>query len=163
MNNTPRCIRQLNVDFNSEFALRLARPDDSLCAEVSCPCGNDIVCVLGYYVNSDAANGKQIFVGPLGMKCSTCSLESEIMDPEVHGYNGEIGSNTTMRGSGPRRTWHCPTCKNEWVRIAVVFSYQVEVDDVMSKRPEDYFDVFQLFAECYRCNGVSTVSLFDCT
>ena len=163
MVNIPRCIRPLTVDEDSELVSQVDRGAPFRGFQIGCPCGEDSVELLGYEAESQAAPGEGVFIGPLGMRCVSCGTESEIMDPETDGYNGEIDSNTTMRGSGVRTSWRCPQCKNSRVHAAVVFAYQVEVDEEMAERPEDFFDVFQLFAVCCQCGELREVTAFDCT
>lgn len=159
----PRCVRNLKVGPNSIGDLQIERRAHFCYFSVGCPCGEEAIQILGYEIPSYAAPDSRIFVGPIGLRCGTCETEHEIMDPEVDGYNGEIGSNTTARGSGNRTSWNCPHCSNSLSNAVVAFAYQIEVDDAMRGHREDFFDVFQLFAKCLQCKQVAEVTLFDCT
>jgi hypothetical protein len=155
----PRCLAGFRAVPLKRPLRGMERSSELAYFELNCRCGGEHLFALGYLEDDD------LFLGPLAAECATCSVVTELMNPEVHGYNGEIDSNSTMVGEGPRRRYPCPGCGEEGMRLFPWFIYRDERDEewLESERPrQDYFGAFGLHGECRRCGRLCDVTSFEC-
>ena len=119
-----------------------------------CRCGSGTGKFLGYPLTDYKPSyaGPACFVGPLGFLCSQCLKTTEIIDTEVHGYDGELGSSCTIRGEGERVAFQCPKCKSEQMSVTVHFEYDGGELDLKADEPtinvQDYFGSFEAKGSC---------------
>lgn len=156
----PRCIRQLRPAPERG----LARFPFHACFSVGCPCG-ERAAYLGCYSVSEGANPVKIFIGPLAIECPACGRVSDLLDTRHHGYDGELGSSSTMIGDGERARYACSDCGVRPMLVCPTFSYQLNDDDFAATaegRPHDFFDCFALEGRCSGCDTLRRITDFEC-
>ena len=75
---------------------------------LSCKCGGSTRYVHGYRWTNPDFNNAIVFLSPLVLECSACGKMTDLLDTDVHGYDGELGhGTTTVRGEGERVVFEC--------------------------------------------------------
>lgn len=140
---------------------------------VACPCGNATGAVLGYPLDEVSGDSslKDLFVGPLAFRCSTCDAVTEMFDSAAHGYNAEISKESGVpetggyRGEGPRAAAACPGCGKSAYRVVGDFSHShfdhIEDEPDLLDSAQDYFDGFGCVATCASCGHEWWVASFE--
>jgi len=166
--NPPRCIMGFGKDpADSILELIENREENWVYFGLRCGCGEAKLNVMGYEAESQSYPGTRVFIGPLALDCLKCGKTTELMDPRKDGYNGEINSNCTMTGDGPRDRYRCPDCAGDVFHVAVSFEYTVEEDELddepeMAQRIQDYFTWFCVYGKCDACEKFLDITDFEC-
>lgn len=140
---------------------------------LACECGSERGSVVGFRLRSLRTDysGPETLVSPLAFVCSSCSKTTEIIDTDVHGYHGalqrycgESSKPATIRGSGPREAFECPTCNSTEMRVVVTFYYSgaeqdIEEDDETGHM-EDFFVGFNAQGSCSQCGAIAPFAEF---
>ena len=164
----PRCIRALNPVSVADVPPEVRLHDAMLYFRVSCPCGEKVVHLLGYNYHDAAYPKDDVFLGPLAIECPKCSRISELMNPEIHGYDGEQDGSCTRTGEGERIRYETPCCGQTKLELLPGFSYNMEDFDEdfagreEAQRPQDFFDWFQLCGRCSSCGAWHAITDFEC-
>jgi hypothetical protein len=131
-----------------------------------CPCEASDFFVVGHYWRNPDFRNQLVFLSPIALRCSACGRESELIDTDVHGYDGVIGASATKRGEGPRVDFACIKCGSQPFDIFARFAYP---DDLFSRHYDDYrgresdlFDWFSLRGICANCRQLRNIADFEC-
>jgi hypothetical protein len=163
----PRCITVVRPVPLPHPLLGMDRYPGLAYFRIGCPCREGAAFILGHWLHNEDAPGEDFFTGPLAIECPKCGRVSEFMDPEQHGYDGEIGANTTTVGHGQRSRFSCSNCAIATPMLAMPgFSYK-KIDDWHAsadelRRPQDFFGAFWLYGACTQCRELSNVVGFEC-
>ncbi len=158
--HAPACLR----GFQSKMILPSDLVwDDRTYWEIACSCGSKTGQIIGYslrYLKSDY-EGPLTFVTPLGFQCSSCSLNIEIIDTDLHGYDGECKARfggygaATYRGSGKRSVFSCHECGDSQLTVIPCFQYShfdiIEDEPELESVAQDFFDWFDCEVKCLSC------------
>lgn len=154
----PRCI--------AGFTLKAICKEEPTTYQIACSCGSESGSVVGFPLSNYSQNysGSE-FVSPLAFRCARCRKTTEIIDTEIHGYDGEQGASTIIRGEGKRTDYHCAKCDSNEMNVFVHFQYQgechlIESDPTISV--EDYFGWFSAEVVCVNCEARNTIADFEC-
>jgi Leucine-rich repeat (LRR) protein len=159
----PSCISGFTV------SKRPLREDGavSMSFGLACRCGNTAGAVLGYPLAQYRTDyqGPEVFVGPLGFSCAACRAVTEIIDTDVNGYDGAMGSSATIRGEGRRRRFACSHCGGVEMNVTVQFSYGGGELDLLADEPdirvEDFFGSFSADGTCTGCGKQVHIADFE--
>ena len=132
---------------------------------LSCSCGRDSFFVLGH-VRESPLNQEPIFVSPLALKCASCEKVMELIDTDKHGFNGEMGASSTIRGTGRRTAYDHDQCGVQPFTIHVRFEHSSEtLEDStghFTGREQDFFSWFSLIGKCDKCKTLLHLTDFEC-
>ena len=134
---------------------------------LACKCGGASHYVHGYqWTNIDFDNAV-VFLSPLVLECSACSAKTNLLDTDIHGYDGELGhGSTTVRGEGQPFVFQCETCGRQPFEIFVRLEYPDDLfDDDFPEakgREQDLFTWFTLLGRCQQCSRLLTITDFEC-
>ena len=133
---------------------------------VRCQCGESTLFVLGHYCRNPDFNNIEVFLSPIVLRCKSCDRTAELIDTDVHGYDGEQGASCTMRGTGEPRDFVCPTCGPQPFKLFARFEYSDDVFDdeweYCRGRESDFFTWFRLRGICARCGQLREIADFEC-
>jgi predicted RNA-binding Zn-ribbon protein involved in translation (DUF1610 family) len=160
---TLKLPRHLSV-YHGQYGERDIAGVDTASFVIGCSCGCRAAYLLGYYVISYGRHRDTVFVGPLSLECSKCGAICEFFDTRKHGYDGEQGVNTCIIGKGRPDRFACPRCGEKPVIVRANFSYQgvEEFQGEMRERRQDFFNTFDVVAQCTNCNAQVEVTSFEC-
>jgi hypothetical protein len=132
-----------------------------------CSCGHDTHFVLGHYWRNPDYRNVLVFVSPLALRCGGCGKVSEMIDTDIHGYDGEIGDiAATHRGEGERAEFVCDKCGPREFQVFVRFEYPDDLFDgefdKFRGREQDLFTWFSLIGKCVGCGRLLSVTDFEC-
>ena len=155
----PRCVAGFRLK-----ALRKHRPTTY---QLACSCGSEAGTLLGFplsHYNRDyKGNG---FVGPMAFRCARCRKNTAVIDTNIHGYHGELGSSATIRGRGKRIAYRCAKCRSDDLSVIVHFEYGGGELDLKEDEPsitvEDFFGSFSVFGICDKCGARNTIASIEC-
>ncbi|HTN74148.1 MAG TPA: hypothetical protein VL096_02835 [Pirellulaceae bacterium] len=170
LDHAPKCI--------GEFQVRLTLPADSIWEnrtewELVCSCGSKTGQILGYSLGDLAQDydGPLTFVTPLGFSCSSCNRLTEIIDTELHGYDGECkarfdGSGAaTYRGTGERKVFACEKCGGGQFSAKAHFQYShfdiIEDEPELAPVAQDFFDFFECTGVCSGCGQEQSIGGYE--
>lgn len=134
---------------------------------VNCTCGHANHLVLGqYWRNSDNKN-VQVFLNPIDLRCESCGKTTELIDTNVHGYDGELGHGSAiMRGEGELVEFVCVKCGDHPFQLYARFEYPNDLfeDDFadFEGRQQDLFTWFSLVGTCSNCSELDQICNFEC-
>src|SRR5260370_17597711 len=116
---------------------------------LSCSCSGRHFFVHGYrWINPDYHNA-EVFLSPLVLECQACKRRTELLDTDIHGYDGELGhGTTTARGQVVATVFDCPACRPHAVAPFFRFSHPDDLFDAdlpeFAGREQDLFTWFSL-------------------
>ncbi len=183
----PRCVESLRWGVLDVPALKeLQREDGFSYFRVGCSCGVSDCCLLGYaspYAAQPPSAQLSAFLlrnalrviresfawksepedaglsGPLSLHCESCGRDSTLFDPRVDGARAELGHASLESPHAGREAFRCRPCHSTQMQIQVGVGYgQTSWQHAHASRPQDLFDVFQVFARCSRCENTVLVS-----
>jgi hypothetical protein len=134
---------------------------------LSCTCGGGRYYVHGYrWVNTSFHNAV-VFLSPLVLECPACGKMTDLLDTDVHGYDGELAHwSATVRAKGERVVFECPTCGRQPLDAIVGFEYPDDLFDrhfpEFAGREQDMFTWFYLMGKCPKCSQLLPVTDFEC-
>jgi hypothetical protein len=134
---------------------------------LSCKCGGDRHYVHGYrWANPDYHN-EVVFLSPLRLECAQCNELTDLLDTDIHGYDGEWGhGSATARGKGDETVFECPICGRQPMETFVRFEYPDDLFDrdyaKFAGRQQDLFTWFSLVGRCPKCSEVLPITEFEC-
>ena len=176
LRNPPRCVATLKpmpvqaikptLALPPHLSVYHGRNDANVTASfiIGCPCGQRGVFLLGHCETAEDDAQGTIFVGPLGIECPKCGLDCEFFDTRKHGYDGEQGINTHLFGEGRPDRFACPKCGIAPMFVRCNFCYgntDYSIEE-MRRRPQDFFDGFDVVGQCTNCNHVVEIASFEC-
>jgi len=121
---------------------------------LQCRCGCSHGALLGHHLRdyNSSYHGDDM-VTPIHLRCGQCGEISGILDTRRHGYHGELGASSIIRGTGPQSSLRCTGCAGERFDLVVAFVYWHF--DIIFDEPElpaqNYFNEFMLLARCGEC------------
>ena len=168
----PRCLRGL---ISRKAKLPIPAEGDVPTFAISCPCGSDIGVILGHPIRDVLGHDSDDLLSPLAWRCCKCTKRHEFFDTDIHGYHAACGiPRGHAKGTGRRKMWSCPNCRNSSVKVVLGFSfwdYEIffnAVDDAEQEpellevfnHPEDFFNDILTFACCPRCRAKTRFTNF---
>lgn len=158
--NPPRCLKGFRCEPNQQVAAEAVE------FHVFCSCGETALEVHGYSLRSLQPDyGGDLFVGPLGATCSSCGKKTTIFDSDIHGYDGELGQSSYLRGKGKRQRFVCPKCGGTHFSLLVTFGYDGGEKDLLEDDPDiavqDFFGSFAMLGTCRGCKSKSWIAAFE--
>lgn len=139
INRKPACFKSFNLLEAKDVKSNWASAPEFISRYVACACGNTLLNVYASY-------GNKMHLAPVELECPTCMNRTEIFNPTKHGWDGENGDCCSLVGESEPKLFNRTPGK-----VVVEYSYQGEenyeelINDGI-KNPEDYFDVFALYA-----------------
>jgi hypothetical protein len=135
-------------------------------------CGHDKGEVLGYSGRkfNPEYKGPESFVGPLAFRCASCAKVAEIMDPAIHGLNGEIDRRAgrvskDSRLTGERKPFPCLDCAATSYAVTLGFSFDhfdvVEDEPELESVSQDWFHSFSCNGRCVKCGKQQTIANYE--
>jgi hypothetical protein len=135
-------------------------------------CGHDKAEVLGHSARKciPEYKGPESLIGPIAFRCASCAKVAEIMDPAVHGLNGEIdrrGGRVSKddRLTGKRQPFPCVDCAATVYAVTVGFSYDhfdaVEDEPELEPVSQDWFHSFSCNGRCVKCRKQQTIANYE--
>jgi hypothetical protein len=134
---------------------------------LSCRCGGTRHYVHSYrWVNPDF-NNAVVYLSPLKLECPSCRNITDLLDTDVHGYDGELGhGSTTVRAEGEQIVFECPQCGRQPFECIVRFEYPDDLFDgdfpEFKGREHNLFTWFSLIGKCGQCSQLSPIAEFEC-
>jgi hypothetical protein len=120
--------------------------------------------LLGYPLDPDDVE-EPLFASPLSIHWTSEASANPMLDTAIHGYNGEQGWGSAVRGEGAQLAWSCVACHSSTFRMSANFGYWDAVDDLWDDEPalpiQDYFTSFFLVATCASCGREQRPSVID--
>jgi hypothetical protein len=159
-------MSQINWEIPSDVIIE-APEHINLIFALSCQCGGTRHYVHGYrWTNPDFHNAI-VFLSPLVLECSDCGKMNDLLDTDIHGYDGELGHGTaTTRAKGDRAVFECPTCGRQPLETFVRFEYPDDLFEgdfpEFAGREQDLFTWFSLKSKCPKCSKMLDVADFEC-
>lgn len=147
--------------------------DDRTTWNLACPCGNGSGQILGYSLKEfrEDYEGPLMFVTPLAFRCSACRKTTEIIDTDLHGYDGECKARfggygaATYRGTGERAIYTCRECKNTAFHVTACFQYShfdiIEDEPELESVAQDFFDWFDCGGVCTSCGIQQSIGDYE--
>jgi hypothetical protein len=134
---------------------------------LSCSCGTIEHYVHGYRWRNPDYHNQLVFLSPLALECASCGKTTDLLDTDIHGYDGELGHGTaTVRAEGHRVVFECPTCGRQPLGAFVRFEFPDDLFDGDFKeyagRQQDLFTWFSLVGKCSRCSRLLPIADFEC-
>jgi hypothetical protein len=166
-----RCLSGFRVELDPTLASEGWDALDVARFLLSCHCGHASFHILGHNAISESYPDKPIFIAPIVLDCTQCGRRTQLFDPRHDGYDAEIDEggawSAGMTGTGPQEQFVCPSCEHGDFVPRVSPRYQFddeEMDDWddLASRPQDFFDWFELTAECSNCGVSSDVTDYEC-
>jgi hypothetical protein len=157
-NNPPRCV--------AGFTLKALRQEPVSTFQLICGCGGETGEVLGYRLSAYRSDwtGPEL-VSPLSFRCHQCQKVTEIIDTDIHGYDGEIGSPVNIQGKGKRVAFQCPSCMSDEMSVTVHFQCDGGELDLKRDEPtiavQDFFGWFQARGLCSKCQSAFSIADFE--
>lgn len=151
-------------DCISGFRTKIVKAAPDTTFRLTCRCGCKHGAVLGHPLSKFNLKYKgEEVVGPLGFQCSRCRKITEVIDTEIHGYDGEMGDSCTIRGTGRRQKFACPKCGENEFELSVRFSSSSAdlVEDDPDIKVENFFDSFWANGKCAGCDSEASVATFE--
>lgn len=186
-NHPPRCIAGFKVqstalsearfdghssksqlDFDVPGEVTIDAPEHlNTVFSLSCNCGGSQHYIHGYRWTNPDFHDAIVFLSPLVLECSACGKMTDLLDTDVHGYDGELGHGTaTARALGHRVVFECPDCGRRPIQIFVRFEYPDDLFDddfpEFQGRQQDLFTWFSLLGRCATCSQLLPVADFEC-
>ena len=152
----------------SPYADRISAPENlDIIFLLYCTCGSDRHYILGHYWRNPDYNNVLVFLSPLALRCAACGKVTELIDTDIHGYDGECGHGVaTKRGEGRREEYLCDECGPQPLEGFVRFEYP---DDLFTEdfaefrgREQDLFTWFSVAGKCVGCSRLLHVTEFEC-
>lgn len=134
---------------------------------LACQCGGGQHYVHGYrWANPDFRN-VVVFLSPLVLECTACGRRTDLLDTDVHGYDGELEhGSATARALGDPAVFDCPSCGRQPLEAYVRFEYPDDLFDgdfpEFEGREQDLFTWFSLVGRCSRCSRMLSITDFEC-
>lgn len=167
LETAPRCIRDFDVSKADENNNDNLAPDALYSSfDLSCPCGNSVMNVLGHnWTNPDT--GALVFIGPISARCNECSSTRQIFDIQEHGYDAELGNGCwSARGEGDPEVYSCSACSGDEFTVNVFFDFTDDLfDDGFANirgRECDLFHWVNINATCENCHTKQLVCDYEC-
>jgi hypothetical protein len=162
----PRCIAGF---ISTQVALPGGKCDGNRPLSVfalACSCGSGQHFVHGFWWRNPDFHDTLVFLSPLSLECAACGKRTDLIDTDVHGYDGEVGDSATARGLGRPAVYECPKCGRQPLEVFAGFNYTEDLfdDDFVefAGREQDLFDWFSLSGKCCRCSQLLAVTDFEC-
>jgi DNA-directed RNA polymerase subunit RPC12/RpoP len=131
-----------------------------------CNCGHGTGRLLGHRLSdyTDSPDCEDIFVSPLGFKCASCGVITELLDTDRHGYHACLGCSSKIRGKGRRSAYACRDCSGLEFTVLVAFLFWAGAIEVFLDEPdgafEESFNEFLCYCSCAGCGRVSEPTQF---
>lgn len=157
-----------DLDFEVPPGVKISAPEHiNPVFSLACKCGAASHFVHGYrWINPDF-NDAEVFLSPLSLECSACGANTESLDTDVHGYDGELGHGTaTVRAQGEQFVFECDACGRQPLQTFARLEYPDDLFDgdfpEFQGREQDLFTWFSLLGRCQRCSQLLAVADFEC-
>ena len=133
----------------------------------ACRCGNPYHRVHGYKWRNPDFDDAEVVLSPIELTCTVCGLCNALIDTDIHGYDSELGNESTnVRAQGVRAELNCEKCDASALEIFVRFEYPPDLFDGdfddFSGGKEDLFTWVTVAARCSGCAALSTLVEFEC-
>ncbi|WP_018146634.1 hypothetical protein [Henriciella marina] len=120
--------------------------------ELGCVCGS---ARLKIEAAKTEWKGESLFVVPVRLECASCRKVVEFFDPELHGYDGELGHNKHLNNEARPQLSSVETVDTSQLVASFFYMDDLFCDDFpvdgASVAKEDLFSWFALFER--RCDG----------
>lgn len=139
INRKPACFKSFNLVDAKDVKSNWVTGPEFVSKYIACACGNILLNIYASY-------GNKMYLAPIELECPQCMNRAEIFNPTEHGWDGENGDCCSLVGETEPKLFN-----KSPIRVLVEYSYQgVEnyeelINDGINN-PEDYFDVFALYA-----------------
>lgn len=161
-------VSMSQVDFDAPPGVTIHAPEHlNPVFALSCQCGNSRHYVHAYrWVNPDY-NNAVVLLSPLVLECAACEKMTELLDTDLHGYDGELEhGSSTARGEGEQVVFECPNCGRQPLDAFVRLEYPDDLFDgdfpEFAGREQDLFTWFSLMGKCPQCSHLLAVADFEC-
>ena len=162
-----RCVSPFKVSASGDAVPEGNPRDQSVRLQIACTCGAGDLSILGFPMAAPSSPKTSIFAAPLSIACHACNKTERVFSPDCDGYDGEIGSSAGVVGSGAPSKFPCPKCGQTTFHAAVALEYSIrdeemEDEEELAARPQDFFTGFSLFGKCTRCGHLARVTDYEC-
>jgi hypothetical protein len=159
-------VSQINVNAHPGITIEGPNHINSVFA-LACSCGNNWHYTHGYRWTNPDYHNSVVFLSPLGLECAVCRRMTDLLDTDIHGYDGELGhGSATVRAKGDRVVYECPTCGRQPLELFVRFEYPDDLFDgnfpAFAGREQDLFTWFSVVGTCSQCNAMLAIADFEC-
>jgi hypothetical protein len=79
--------------------------------------------------------GSVLFVSPLSVQWTDAVVSTQLLDTDVHGYHGELGSSAKIRGTGSPTVFACVSCGATEFALEAEFHYWDETIEQWAEDP----------------------------
>ncbi len=134
---------------------------------VNCKCGSSDLGILGFPMTSPGRPDQDIFAATIYLKCNVCGKTEPVFNPDQDGYDAEIGSSSSVVGTGGPSAFPCANCGHTEFKPEVSLEYSLEDEELddweeLAEKPQDFFTWFSLKGMCSNCGHSSEVTDYEC-